>query len=358
MALTYGFFHAHRQEEVVDGNTVVTYDREYNADDLNKHLEGLVAGTGVFMQSNLNASNSSIACQVFVVSNVPVYVDVPDDLTDTEVQRWDIGIKPGSGMIKHHWFKFDDTYHVYLPINSGTTDKWYKIGIILDQNDRRIYVQATDCGNRDSIDPIGGKIKSPNTKGYEPGVENGVTEIIPGYIQVSPGVAAGNIKAWNLRSTWKCPWISHLVLPDGSKSAEDFVNQYTDELIEWIDTIREGGGMNTTLDIVRVNYGPNRKQYKRMDITYEIYTTQHITYRPSPLDTILVYYNGLYMIPDVDYTIETVRKTSGDYSDPPGDHCYITVNIGTDYISVNDVLSIVIIKGQTVDIPNGNNIKY
>lgn len=360
MALTYGFFHAHRQEITEGGVTKTTYDRAYNADDLNKNFDGLVAGTGVYMQSNINASGTSMAVRLDIGHTAPIMQDLPDDLSDNEVQVWDIVIRPGSGRINHHWFKIDSDYHVYIPINGGTTIKYYQIGLILDENNRTISVKLTDRGgNRDSVNPVGGRVSSNNSIGYEPASVDGLTEIVPGYVEVKPGVTAGNIKCYHLLGTWKCPYISHLVLPKGDKSAELFVQQYQDEILEWIEDIKEGGGLNQKLDVLRMNYGGDGVVHGvSLDLTYDFYRLQGITYRYSALDTFMVYYNGLYLIPDVDYSLDEIRRTSGTLAPPAGMHCIINLNNNRQSISVNDILSVIIIKGSTVTIPNGNNIKY
>ena len=363
MALKYGFFHAHRQEVTEGGVTRIEYDRNYDADDVNKHFEGLVAGTGVYMQSNVNSSGGSMACRLKMGNAAPISQDLPDDYTDEPVMVWDVVIQPGDGLIKHRWFKIDEDYHVYLPINGGTSSKFYQIGLVCDENERTISVRVTDKGgNKSNVIPLGGRVNSKNSIGYEPGTVDGSTEIVPGYIEVAPGVASGSCKVWHLLGTWACPYISHLVLPKGDKSAELFVQQYQDELLEWIDHIREAGGLNTKLDIIKIVYGEDGVAHAvDLDLTYDLYKKQGMVYRPNPLDTIMVYYNGLYLIEGNDYSIESRNRTSGDYSTPAGWHCILHLyngKSGAHGISVNDVLSIMIIKGQTVDIPDGNNIKY
>lgn len=359
MALKYGFFHAHRSVDAQTG--VATYDRAYNGDDINQYLEGIITQNGVYKESGqLTSTGARSACNVVIYDpNNPIQrVDDPDDLVDDEVERWHFVIKPGRGVIKSHWFTINSNYDVYIPLNASTsTAAYWKVALQCDENNRDIHLVVESCAGSD-----------PTPIGWNNGVittVDGKTEIVLASIRIDPG--NNTYRRYDLRGNARCPWISHLVLKPGDKDADRFVSQYTEELLQWIAQIRDAGQLNQKLEILKLvlngddqKTNPAQRYNTNFDLTRRMYTHDGIIYNHEDGDNIMVYYNGLYLTEGIDYTVR-IGQQDHEYNVPgvPDDnHVFLNVSNGWDNIPVGNILTVLVYIGNTVDVPNGNNIKY
>lgn len=353
MSFRYGYFDAHRTTETVEGQEVVTYDRTYNINDFNDYFKYLVEPTGVFANSGdsylYKGKTTYTKCKIATPNSgdyAPTIVnyDTNDD-NEGDTQKLRIYILQGKGMINAHWFIINIPEAVYIPAEGSiqsTSTINYGVFVRYDETTRTVSIVTRNVGDSPSTAVPEGYTTSkkilPN--------EDGICELYLGYVTVygrnSKEYRAGTIcSVKNLVGSSVCPHISHLILPDGSSDADLFVSQYQDEVNAWVDRIKDEGGLNQHFDFVkcRVTGGSS--------VTSDINLTRKCGYRYSEYDIIQVYYNGLYLAETSEFSVRVDGNTT-----------YLRVFNANNVIPAGNIVDILIIKGSTNDIPNGNNIKY
>lgn len=347
MSLRYGYFDAHRTTRVVDEQTIVEYDRTYNVSDFNDFFKHLVSTNGVFLRSGttyLYKGNTNYTrCKIEV--NSPTIVDYDDDEDpDTQtVKKVRVYVLEGKGLINSHWFIIKPKEAVYLPAPDAS-NKYYGIFVRYDEGNRDIslaYKLLSTTHNE--VVPAG---YNTTTKTFDLD-ENGICELYLGAVLVygisSKEYREGTVgKVYNHVGESTCPIISHLVYDSAKADADEYVRQYQDEVNEWIQEIQEQGGLNQHLDFIRLHInGDTGHQSSTIDLT------SRLGYTYNAYDAFMVYYNGLFLEDGVNYTVFVENN-----------HAKLTVNNNRSDIPDSNCLDIMIIKGSTSDIPNGNGIRY
>lgn len=355
MSFRYGYFDAHRTTQEIDGEQVVTYDRTYNISDFNDYFKYLIEPAGVFANSGdsylYNGKTTYTKCKIATPSSADYAPRiVPYDLNDdneSDTMKLEITILTGKGMINGHWFIINVPEKMYLPDGSGSivtaSTVNYGVFVTYDESTRTVSLTSRVLGDNPSVyKPIGynsAKKIVPN--------EDGVCELYLGYVTVygvnSKEYRDGAIcSVKNLIGSSVCPHISHLILPDGSADADRYVSQYQDEINDWIDRIKDEGGLNQHFDFVK-----SRVVDGASSVSSDINLTSKCGYRYSEYDIIQVYYNGLYLAENSEFNVRVQGNTT-----------YLRVFDPDNTIPAGNIVDVLIIKGSTNDIPNGNNIKY
>lgn len=108
----YGFFNAVKNH---DGS----YDRGYNAEDINKYFEGAMSENGI-------------------------YKFVGNQCTVNAYNGMNVLVKDGKGAIKYHWFKLDTDEAVAITPAHPTLSRYTAIVARYDNSNRQIYLGTID----------------------------------------------------------------------------------------------------------------------------------------------------------------------------------------------------------------------
>ena len=360
MAFRFGYFNAHRTEREVDGQTVVSYDRTYNVDDFNDYFKYVISPNGIFKNSgNRFTSGDYTHCKLRFDDSGTIqdYFDTDNDDSTDPVESIKVNVSPGKGLIDGHWFINDDNYPVYLNISDSVSNRYDAIVIRINIPARNMGIRVREnISNPNTFSPSG---YTASSKSLAPN-SNGVLELMLGYVLIygtntteySNGKRA---KIYNTLGDTRCPWISHLVLPDGNHDADEYIAQYQTEIQDWIQSIMDQGGIDQKVTIIKIHVDGGSKVSSRINLkdAKNLNTGTKANYSLNANDSITAYYNGLYL---------KRAMTSGDTGDfdvsTDGGITCLTVHNGQDIIPAGNTVDIEITEAATTNFPNGNNIKY
>lgn len=273
--LKCGFYNA----VMVDGIP----DRTYNADEINDFLEGLVSRNGVF-------ATVSTACQVTSGTGMQVVV------------------KAGKGMVNNHWFKIDSD--ITLDIEAAD--------VILNRIDS-VVVKHSNVDRKITLEIKKGELATSPVASLLTRNEE-VYEICLAKILVSKNITAiNNSMITDTRSNNEvCGWITGLInqidtttLFNQYETAQNnFIEEQTTEYINW------EAGQQANFDTW---FNGIKDEVKATNLYREyqaIYNTNisgqsvitipsSINYVHNGLDVLNVYINGMRLLKDVEYTINS-----------------------------------------------------
>lgn len=272
MAVKSGWFNAIR---TVDPETEeVSFDRVYDNETMNRFLKGLISTNGIFS-------------------------NVGDKLKVTAAEDMTITVGIGKAMVGNHWvdvtavepltledsdiakpridavmLKFDGSYD---PETGRQVSLYIKKGAAIDPP-----VRPTPTGNygNETFDETGGVVELPLA-----------------YITVSRGATEiRQIDIEDNRGTGTCPYISHLVVGPDEADVDKYLADLYDKIIRWSQDLTEELNINTYMSqyFKVVDGGTGVSNTINLDMANYIY---------NPGDVFFVYYNGLLLIRDVDFTI-------------------------------------------------------
>lgn len=273
--LKAGFYNA----VLVDGEP----DRTYNADDVNDFLEGLVSSQGIY-------ATISTACQVVAGTGLQVIV------------------KEGKGIVDNHWFKIESD----IALDLETAD------VILDRIDNIIVRHSSTDRNVKVMVLTGTPASTPEP----PTIQRTTNEFDIVLAQVLVKKNSTQITTSNITDTRSynsiCGWITGLInqidtttLFNQYEAAQiDFINEKTTQYEEW-ETTQKGNfddWFNNVQDEVRAT--SLYREYQALYTTSEkgeqvISIPSSINYIHNSLDVLNVYINGMRLLKDVEYTINS-----------------------------------------------------
>lgn len=339
-----------------------TYDRAYNADDHNKYFKGLVAQNGVYYHID----------QLFELDPTVTEYTVPVEIDGQDRDNM-IGVivHPGKAMVNGHWVISDadevvyceprplgqsytridmvvlrwsaETRDVSLLVKSGvpTTTPNYDTQNGYPEQYGYIPDPRSELEQKDPpLDPnLIDRMMDHNSDVYfEPVTvdEEEVLEICLGYIHI-PSV--GDITVENTGGTNRCPWIAQIL----GGYDDSFVAQYNTAILEWWNRIKEEGDIYMNLNVFKKKFVGNAEHTQSS--TLDLSDIPGYLYENT--DTFHVYYNGLFMDSD------EYRLIFGE-----NDAVSLQIYNGFNYIPEDNSVIVEIFKGEAVDIPDGNSIKY
>lgn len=284
MALTYGFFNAHRVEsESGDGSYI--YDRTYGSDTFNDYFKGVISQVGVF--KNLGDRF---------------------EVAPTDPESHEIIIKPGKGLLHGRWVNIDALEYVtfepadiayprwdavVLRLNAGNGDRTVTLEVVkgnIFNGNRQVFKFPEIAGN----DGEGNyTIESTFTRS-ENGVSKTYTNIFEMpllFVYRAPGTTI--IKSddiydnWVVGSKW-APWISQVVTADDSADADKRVAEYTTLVNRFLMNLMDELEVSSYIQKYQkfVKGGKNVGQTVVLDMP---------GYQFAADDVFNVYYNGLYL---------------------------------------------------------------
>ena len=247
-------------------------DRVYEAEDINKRFEGLVSPYGVF-------ANIEGACKVVAGTNLKVVV------------------KAGKGEINNHWFKIESDTEIELEASDVILNRIDSI-IIRRTSENRNIILTVKKGEL-ATTPIAPSITRTES----------VQEICLANIYI--GKNATSISTANITDTRAnnslCGYIACLVdqlntteLFDQYEDAQNnFINNQTTQFENWFETVK---------DDVRATslYREYEALYKTsVEGEQTITIPSSINYVNNGIDVLNVHINGIRLIKDSEYTINT-----------------------------------------------------
>lgn len=264
LELKSGFYNA----VMVDGEP----DRTYNAEDVNEHLKGLVSDSGIY-------ANVSTACQVLQGTGMQVIV------------------KAGRGKINNHWFK----------VETDTTLDITNADVILDRIDSIVVrYSSTD---RTTILTI--KEGTLATEPVAPSLTRTeeIYEICLANITVKKNATSISQSAITDTRPNKnvCGWITGLInqvdtttLFNQYETAQnEFINGQTTEFDNWFGNIKDQVAATNLYREYQEVYRSNVQGQQEIDIP------SSINYVHNGLDVLNVFINGMRLLKDVEYTINS-----------------------------------------------------
>lgn len=269
MAITYGFFNAIKQS---DG----TYDRMYNADQMSTYFEGLISDG--------------------------IYESVDDGMQVLAASDMQVQVGAGRAVIGSRWLKNTAAYPIMLNRAHVTLNRYTAIIIRLDLSARTIEITTKDGDNA--------------TTPAKPVMENTemIKEMCLAYVYVGRGVTA--ITQANIEDTRAdnsvCGWVTGIVQQvDTSKlflqwqtAYEEFYKQMQNWQEEqktkfdvWLSALTGELKVNTYV----------QKFHKVIDIEEPSgeFTLDMTNYTYAADDVILVNVNGISLVEDEDYSLDT-----------------------------------------------------
>jgi len=250
-----------------------TPDRVYNAEDVNERFKGLVSETGVF-------ATVSNACQV-----------VPG------TSGLKVIVKSGRGYVDNHYFEIESDTEITLTAADVILDRYDAIVIRKSSTNRNIILTVKE--GTLATNPTYPTITRTND----------ITEIFLGYVRVSKN--ATSITAANITDTRPdndvCGWITGLInqmdtttlFNQYQAAQEDFINNQTTNFNDWFDDIKD----TVTATSLYREYQAVYRSNTIGQTTITIPTS--INYVNNGLDVLNVFINGMRLLKDVEYTINS-----------------------------------------------------
>lgn len=275
MAITYGYFNS------VDG------DRVYNADQMSEYFDGIVSN-GVY-------ENVGGALQVKAIQNGGMSVTV----------------EAGRAIVNSKWIKNDAVLTVDITAAHATLNRYTAVIIKLDNRPVARNITITTKDGTPASSPTKPSMTNTGT----------IVELCLAYIYVAAGatsIVQANIT--DTRGTSVCGWVTGVIQQVDTSTLflqyqDAFQRYYAEmsaEFTEWFQTLTTNLSVNTFV----------KKFTKR--VVNNTGSTTNITldmtgYTYSNDDVIMVFINGLYGSPTIDYTltvnngVATVTPTATTY---------------------------------------------
>lgn len=278
MAIKYGFFNAVRS---VDPETEeVTFDRAYDNETMNKFFKGIIAQNGIFS----NVGNKLI---VKHTTGMNIIVDT------------------GKALVGSHWIETTAPEVLTIDTADIAYPRWDAVMVRFDaalaERKCSIYIKkGAAYGDTQSNPPA--KPTPDGNDSHGNFDETGQPVELPlAYIWVARGVTAisqGDI--YDQRGSLACPWISHLVVGPSQTDLDRALANYWAAFQNWYSQVTEEMNINTHMQEFRkvVNGRAGASNSITLDMTGYVYGAG---------DVFFVYYNGLELIKDVEYTITQVN---------------------------------------------------
>lgn len=263
--LKAGYFNA-----VMTDNTP---DRVYNAEDVNERFKGLVSENGVF-------ATVSNACQV-----------VPS------TSGLKVVVKSGRGYVDNHYFEIESDTEITLTAADVILDRYDAIVIRKSSSARNVILTVKE--GTLATNPTYPTITRTND----------VTEIFLGYVRVSKN--ATSISAANITDTRPnndvCGWITGLInqmdtttlFTQYQAAQNSFIDNQTTEFNDWFDDIKDTVAATSL-------YREYQAVYRSNTVGQTVITIPaSINYVHNGLDVLNVFINGMRLLKDVEYTINS-----------------------------------------------------
>ena len=255
MAVTYGYFNS------------LNGDRVYNADQMSEYFDGLV-------------SNG-------------VYESVGNALQVLAIEGMTVGVQTGRALVNCKWLKNDAVLSVDITTAHAVLNRYSAVILRLDNTNRLVEITTKD----------GTPASSPTKPEMETSAS--IVELCLAYVYVAAAtttITQADIE--DARGTSVCPWITGLIDQVDTSTLflqyqaawQQYFNTMTAEFENWFETLTDELNVNTFIDKYQkmVTMGAGDTGVIPLDM-------QGYTYAET--DVFNVFINGLYAIPDVDYTV-------------------------------------------------------
>lgn len=272
MAITYGFFNAVKQS---DG----TYDRAYNSEQMSDMFEGLISDG--------------------------VYESVGDALLVTAKNGMTVQVGTGRMVIDGKWLKNDAKMDITLAASHLTLNRWSAIVARLDNSNRVITLVE--------------KAGTPTTSPEKPAMTESQTikEKCLAYVYVAAG--ASSITQTNITDTRPdtsiCGWVTGLIKQvDTSQLFLQWQTAYEEmyaQLQSW--ETEQKASFDTWFAALTQELNVNtyiQKYHKVVETTDEqgVFALDMAGYTYGALDIILVNVNGVVLVEDYDWILDTSKS--------------------------------------------------
>lgn len=272
MAITYGFFNAVKQS---DG----TYDRAYNSEQMSDMFEGLISDG--------------------------VYESVGDALLITAKNGMTVQVGTGRMVIDGKWLKNDAKMDITLAASHLTLNRWSAIVARLDNSNRVITLVE--------------KAGTPATSPEKPAMTESQTikEKCLAYVYVAAG--ASSITQTNITDTRPdtsiCGWVTGLIKQvDTSQLFLQWQTAYEEmyaQLQSW--ETEQKASFDTWFAALTQELNVNtyiQKYHKVVETTDEqgVFALDMAGYTYGALDIILVNVNGVVLVEDYDWILDTSKS--------------------------------------------------
>lgn len=272
MAITYGFFNAVKQS---DG----TYDRAYNSEQMSDMFEGLISDG--------------------------VYESVGDALLVTAKNGMTVQVGTGRMVIDGKWLKNDAKMDITLAASHLTLNRWSAIVARLDNSNRVITLVE--------------KAGTPATSPEKPAMTESQTikEKCLAYVYVAAG--ASSITQTNITDTRPdtsiCGWVTGLIKQvDTSQLFLQWQTAYEEmyaQLQSW--ETEQKASFDTWFAALTQELNVNtyiQKYHKVVETTDEqgVFALDMAGYTYGALDIILVNVNGVVLVEDYDWILDTSKS--------------------------------------------------
>ena len=272
MAITYGFFNAVKQS---DG----TYDRAYNSEQMSDMFEGLISDG--------------------------VYESVGDALLVTAKNGMTVQVGTGRMVIDGKWLKNDAKMDITLAASHLTLNRWSAIVARLDNSNRVITLVE--------------KAGTPATSPEKPAMTESQTirEKCLAYVYIAAG--ASSITQTNITDTRPdtsiCGWVTGLIKQvDTSQLFLQWQTAYEEmytQLQSW--ETEQKASFDTWFAALTQELNVNtyiQKYHKVVETTDEqgVFALDMAGYTYDALDVILVNVNGVVLVEDYDWILDTSKS--------------------------------------------------
>lgn len=272
MAITYGFFNAVKQS---DG----TYDRAYNSEQMSDMFEGLISDG--------------------------VYESVGDALLVTAKNGMTVQVGTGRMVIDGKWLKNDAKMDITLAASHLTLNRWSAIVARLDNSNRVITLVE--------------KAGTPATSPEKPAMTESQTirEKCLAYVYIAAG--ASSITQTNITDTRPdtsiCGWVTGLIKQvDTSQLFLQWQTAYEEmytKLQSW--ETEQKASFDTWFAALTQELNVNtyiQKYHKVVETTDEqgVFALDMAGYTYDALDVILVNVNGVVLVEDYDWILDTSKS--------------------------------------------------
>lgn len=272
MAITYGFFNAVKQS---DG----TYDRAYNSEQMSDMFEGLISDG--------------------------VYESVGDALLVTAKSGMTVQVGTGRMVIDGKWLKNDAKMDITLTASHLTLNRWSAIVARLDNSNRVITLVE--------------KAGTPATSPEKPAMTESQTirEKCLAYVYIAAG--ASSITQTNITDTRPdtsiCGWVTGLIKQvDTSQLFLQWQTAYEEmytQLQSW--ETEQKASFDTWFAALTQELNVNtyiQKYHKVVETTDEqgVFALDMAGYTYDALDVILVNVNGVVLVEDYDWILDTSKS--------------------------------------------------
>lgn len=265
--LTYGFFNSQNS------------DRTYTAADFNKYFEGIISQNGIFQTVG----------DAFQVT------------ADTSQLR--VAIGSGKALVNWHWVDNSETAYLTLDAADVALDRWDQIVLRCSETNRTVEL-AVNTGTPSSTQPASAYNVTRTPTTYE------ILLAIVRVPKASTKITNANIT--DTRSSNVCGYITGLIKQVDTSELflqwQTAVEEMEAEMTTWENAQKAtfNAWLNTLTDELTVNIHVER-------LSGSVTTTESTDWVNLPNSLILqlnqndiidVYLNGVYLIPNTEYTVD------------------------------------------------------